>query len=222
MYKVDYQDLSQQVYETLRRMILTGRLRPGAKLLQDELATELGVSRTPILSAFSKLEKELLVEVVPRKGAFVKRYTLQELIHVYDIRIRLEPLGAREAAVNATDDEIKELWEHCRQFDEIVAAGGDDPKIEDYFFHMRIMRMSRNELLYNIISSYNIIVVANFYGFFKDPRTSSVEHGKIVRAIAARDEKRALRAMYQHIASSRTHLMSHISEVQETIDGSDQ
>ncbi len=221
MYKVDYQDLSQQVYETLRKMILTGRLKPGSKLLQDELAGELGVSRTPILSAFSKLEKELLVEVIPRKGAFVRSYSPEELIHVYDIRIRLEPLGAREAAAAATAEQLDELREQCDRFSAIVHADPEDPRIkeEDYRFHMLIMRMSGNELLFNIIASYNIIVVANVYGLFKDPRTSAREHEELTRMITERNERGALRAMFQHVASSRKHLVDHFAEFQEKFDG---
>ena len=116
MYKVDYEDLSQQVYKTLKEMILTGRLSSGEKLRQDSLAEELGVSRTPLLSAFSKLEREMLVEIVPRRGAFVKKYSYEELIHVYDIRVRLEPLGAAEAAVHGSRSAIADLREHCHLF----------------------------------------------------------------------------------------------------------
>ncbi len=72
MYKVKHLDLSEKVYHTLKNMILNDELKSGEKLNQQKLAQELGVSRTPILSAFSKLEKEVLVEIIPRKGTFVK------------------------------------------------------------------------------------------------------------------------------------------------------
>ncbi|HKJ84610.1 MAG TPA: GntR family transcriptional regulator, partial [Spirochaetia bacterium] len=75
-FRVDYEDLSGQVYRMLKHMILVGELKTGEKLRQDDLAERLGVSRTPLLSAFSKLEKEMLVELIPRRGAFVKQYDL--------------------------------------------------------------------------------------------------------------------------------------------------
>lgn len=222
MYKVDYQDLSQQVYDTLKHMVLSGHLKPGQKLRQDELAQELGVSRTPLLSAFSKLEKELLVETIPRRGSFVRKYTSDELVHIYEIRVRLEPLGAEQAVRNGTDQEIQELVDHCIRFKELanVDPESGNLKEEDYFFHMRIMRMSSNELLYNIISSYNIIVVANFYGFFKDPRQSAAEHEKIVDRIRARDADGANQAMLDHLSSSYSHLQRHLEEIKARIDGS--
>jgi DNA-binding GntR family transcriptional regulator len=211
VYKVEYQDLSQQVYGTLKRMILSGQVRPGEKLRQDELASELGVSRTPLLSAFSKLEKELLVETIPRRGTIVRRYTKDELIHLYDIRVRLEPLGARKATEHASDEEIAELVAHCERFSELTQRAQLSPEIkeEDYFFHMRIMAMSRNELLYNIVSSYNVIVVANVYGFFKDPVVSAGEHRTIVTAIRDRDPDAAETAMKNHVESSRALLLDH-------------
>ena len=89
-----FEDLAEQVYRTLRDMILVGTLAPGQKLRQEALSETLGVSRTPLLAAFSKLEKEMLVELVPRRGAFVKRLSAAELLQLYDVRLRLEPLGA--------------------------------------------------------------------------------------------------------------------------------
>lgn len=207
MYKVDYEDLSQQVYRTLKEMILTGRLSSGEKLRQDALAEELGVSRTPLLSAFSKLEREMLVEIVPRRGAFVKKYSYEELLHVYDIRVRLEPLGAAEAATHGGREAIADLREHCELF-RTVAAKDEVTRIkeEDYAFHMRIMAMSGNQLLYNIISSHNIIVVANTMGLLKDPKVSAAEHGKICDAIEKGDSEVAERMMYEHVAHSRRRL----------------
>lgn len=217
MYKVTYEDLAQQVYRIVREMILSGELAPGQKLVQDELAERLGVSRTPLLAAFSKLEKDMLLESIPRRGMFVRRYSPEELLQVYDVRLRLEPLGAGEAAGHATDEEIERLWEMCRHFERLAESHDSSTRAEDYLFHMQIMEMSRHQLLYNIVSSYNIIVVANFYGFFKDPTVSAREHTAIVEAIADRNRQRAMKYTFQHIASSRRHLATHLAEVGEQI-----
>ena len=214
-YRVDYEDLSQQVYRMLKHMILVGELKTGEKLAQDELAVRLGVSRTPLLSAFSKLEKEMLVEMVPRRGAFVRKYELRELVDIYEIRVRLEPLGAAEAARNGSPEEKEELMRICREFDSLAPT--HDPKIKemDYEFHMHIMKMSGNQLLYNIISSYSIIPIANFYGFFKEPETSATEHESVCAAIRDGAVTKARREMFQHINSSRQHLIEHISQQTE-------
>ena len=213
-YHVDYEDLSQQVYRLLKHMILVGELKTGEKLRQDDLASRLGVSRTPLLSAFSKLEKEMLVELVPRRGAFVRKYELRDLVDIYEIRLRLEPLGAAEAARRGTNEQIKALRESCHEFSRLVER--DDPSIKelDYEFHMQIMEMSGNQLLYNIISSYSIIPAANFYGFFKDPSVSAKEHRALCSAIQKHDVTRARREMFQHIDSSRVRLLERLASEQ--------
>jgi len=213
MYGIEYQDLTGQVYEAVRDMILSGELQPGQKLIQDDLAERLGVSRTPLLSAFSKLEKDMLLESKPRRGMFVRTFRPEELVQVYDVRLRLEPLGAGEAADHATGEEIDELRRQCKLFAEIAEAKDPSARAEDYRFHMQVMRMSRNDLLYNIIASYNIIVIANFYGFLKDPRVSAQEHRDILAAIADGSRQRAMKHMYHHINNSRRHLLAHLENV---------
>lgn len=216
MYGIEYQDLTGQVYGAVRDMILSGELQPGQKLIQDELAERLGVSRTPLLSAFSKLEKDMLLESKPRRGMFVRTFKSYELVHVYDVRLRLEPLGAGEAADHATAEEIGELRRQCELFAQIAATEDPNARAEDYRFHMKVMRMSRNDLLYNIISSYNIIVIANFYGFLKDPRISAQEHSDILAAISEGNRQRAMKYMYRHIDNSRRHLLAHLANAEET------
>mgnify|MGYP006293729557 CR=1 FL=1 len=212
-YKVDYQDLPAQVYETLKEMILTGELRSGDKLVQDELAQLLGVSRTPLLAALSKLENEMLVRSVPRRGFFVRALSRQEFVHIYDLRLRLEPLGAAEAATSASEDEVEELSRFVAQFDEVAESGEEgEIKESDYRLHMQIMAMSRNWLLYNIISSFNIILIANLEGLLKDARRSAAQHNMILRAIAARDSRRAEEAMHFHIEESRERLLERVVE----------
>lgn len=212
-YRVDYEDLSGQVYRMLKHMILVGELKTGEKLRQDELAERLGVSRTPLLSAFSKLEKEMLVELIPRRGAFVKKYDLRELVDIYEIRLRLEPFGAAEAARNATDEEIADLLARCSAFWKLVADNDPNLKEADYEFHMQVMQLSRNQLLYNIISSYSIIPIANFYGFFKDPTESASQHEALCDAIRRRDIRGARRDMFIHIDDSRRRLREHIETI---------
>ncbi len=211
-YHVDYEHLSQQVYRMLKHMILVGELKTGEKLRQDDLAERLGVSRTPLLSAFSKLEKEMLVETVPRRGAFVKKYELAELVDIYEIRLRLEPLGAAEAARRGTDQQKVELVERCNEFTQLVEAEDPSLKEVDYQFHMHIMEMSGNHLLYNIISSYSIIPVANFYGLFKQPDQSASEHRRLCAAITDGKVTAARKEMFQHIRSALTHLRELIAE----------
>lgn len=213
MYKVKHLDLSEKVYHTLKNMILNGELKSGEKLNQQKLAQELGVSRTPILSAFSKLEKEVLVEIIPRKGAFVKKLNYKEFLDLYDIRARLEPLGAYEAAKHSTVHELNQLDKIIGDFKKNISRYSSKrlSKI-DYDFHMTIMKMSKNELLIKLISSFNIIVLSNLEGLLKNPPQSLEEHIKIYNAIKEGNADLAEKIMHHHIIDSRSKIKRKISD----------
>lgn len=208
MYRVEYEDLAQRVHRVLKQMILKGELKSGQRLAQDELAEQLGVSRTPLLSAFSKLEREMLVKTIPRRGTFVREYSHKELVDIYDIRMRLEPLGARDATMRATSDEIAELERFNDRYEEIIAAGdAGQIKEHDYDFHMLLMSMSGNEFLHTIIASNNIILIANIQGLLKDPSESLAQHRSIIAAVRSHDPDAAEEQMYHHLFTSRATLL---------------
>ena len=207
MQKVDYEDLSQRVYKALKEMILNGDLHAGERLAQDELARKLGVSRTPLLSAFTKLEREMLVQTVPRRGTYVRTFSRRELLDVFEIRLRLEPLGARGAAEHATAEQVEELAALTQRYEKTVASGAADrARHEDLEFHTLIMRMSGNAFLSTFVESSNIILIANVQGLIKPPEESLAEHRKLLEAIRVRDAESAETLMYRHLESSRSAL----------------
>jgi DNA-binding GntR family transcriptional regulator len=190
-------------------MIINGELRSGQKLVQEELAERLGVSRTPLLSAFSKLEQENLVETFPRRGAFVRRYTHKELIDIYDIRCRLEPLGARDAAQNASGEELAGLRLLLAAFDAAVASGDQLAlKRTDYDFHMEMLRCCGNRFLFDMLATFNIIIISNTKGLLKPAERSDRDHHALLEALEARDQDRAEKIMYDHVNDSRANLVA--------------
>jgi len=204
MRKLQYEDLPLKVYKALKEMILRGELKSGQKLQQEKLAEALGVSRTPLLTAFSKLERELLIEIQPRRGAFVRHFGRKELLDIYDLRIRLEPLGAGEAAENGTARQIGELRKLLDAFKK-AALNNETGRIseDDYLIHMKITEMSGNQFLYQMVSNFNIIVIANLEGFPKDYRVSIEEHEALFKAIQDHDSETAEAMMREHLISSR-------------------
>ncbi|HUX12074.1 MAG TPA: GntR family transcriptional regulator [Spirochaetia bacterium] len=213
MKKIEYQVLAQQAYQAVRGMILTGELKPNEKLVQEDLARELGISRTPILAAFSRLERDMLVVSIPRRGVFVKQFSLPELLNIYDIRLRLEPLGARHAAEHAAPAEVETLSQLATEFVAAVAEG-DFRRIKDadHSFHLEVMRLSGNQILYEMIATFNILLIANLKGFQKDPHKSGTEHQMLVAAIRGNDPDEAERVMYEHISESRNAIRGRIAE----------
>ncbi len=219
MYTLQQEDLSDKAYKAIKQLILQGELSPGEKLYQEKLAENLGISRTPLNSALNQLEKELLVESLPRRGFFVKQLSLKQLLDLYDVRLKLEPLGAREASENP-DPQIRE---QCRILLSTYRKRKDeDPsrrfKELDYQFHNLIMEMSDNFFLKKMISSYNIISLGNLQLFMKKedfPKktgTSLSEHEAILAAVLEGKPEEAEAAMYAHIEGTRNLIAKWIKE----------
>ncbi|MBK7791790.1 MAG: GntR family transcriptional regulator [Betaproteobacteria bacterium] len=209
MYQIETEDLGRKVYKVLRSMIINGDLRSGEKLVREELAARLGVSRTPLQFAISKLEQENLVETLPRRGAHVRQYSHKELLDIYDIRCRLEPLAARDAAINATAEDIEGLASVLAAFDAAV-KDGDQQRLKrtDYEFHMELLRCCGNRFLFDMLATITIIVISNTKGLLKPAERSCMEHREVLEAIRQRDPDRAEALLYQHINEGRTNLAS--------------
>ena len=206
MYSVNVEDLSEKAYSAIKEMILEGELKPGEKLYQEKIATDLGISRTPLNSALNRLDKEMLVEALPRRGFNVKKLSLKELVDLYDIRLRLEPLAAREA----TECKSVELFKSCRNLLNKYKTNSTPKQKEnfkqiDYNFHNLITEMCGNVFLQKMISSYNIISLGNLQLFLNDheyPKKTAdsiADHIKILKAILAKDADAAEREMFNHI-----------------------
>ena len=204
MHEQRFEDLAEQVYKTLRDMILTGELVPGQKLVQQALSERLGVSRTPLLAAFSKLEKEMLVELVPRRGAFVKILSATELLQLYEIRLRLEPLGASEAAKLMDSEGERLLDSVLAAHREAVASGiAAKVRIADYRFHMAIVSIACNPILERILSSFAIVSKSNQSGLMKPASKSLAEHEALKAALFAHDHFLAEKLMLDHLVEAR-------------------
>jgi len=207
-YKVETEDLAEKVYKNIKQMILKRQLVPGQKLTQEEMARLLGVSRTPLLAAFSKLEKEWLVESRPRRGYYIRELSRADELNLFDIRLRLEPLGAGKAAENGNAQEksrLINLLENLPDFN-----GPDGWKMFndlDYHFHGLIMTMSRNVMLEMMLSSYNIISLSNQDDIFIDYAGSMEGHRLIAEAIREGDAPAAEEAMRKHIEIGRNRIM---------------
>ena len=112
-----YLPLRDVVFHTLREAILKGELKPGERLMELQLASKLGVSRTPIREAIRMLEQEGLAVTIPRRGAEVARMTEKDMKDVLQIREVLDELAVRLACDNITKEEIKELEKQMLQFE---------------------------------------------------------------------------------------------------------
>ncbi|PIE32174.1 hypothetical protein CSA56_16330 [candidate division KSB3 bacterium] len=204
---VKHQNLDRKIYQTLKAMILARKLAPGTKILQDKLAHELGVSRTPLINALKMLEHEKLIVSKPRRGFFVRLFSEQEMVHIFELREVLEGLTARRAASQATTAQIEHLQV---LFDRLNAAAesGDRKRYaeEDRQFHNFLVEIGGKEFLSSILESYNIISFSYQYkqqeGLVRASQETVEEHRAIVEAIRHHDPEKAEKAMRTHLSKS--------------------
>ena len=103
------ENLDQKAYLIIKAMIEERVLQPGQKIPQEKLAADLGISRTPLISALKFLEQQKLVVSQPRRGFFVRLFSMEEMVSIFEIREVLEGLSARRAAHSITASQIKSL-----------------------------------------------------------------------------------------------------------------
>lgn len=213
LIKLDsYRPLRELVFEALREAIIHGRLQPGERLMEIQLADELGVSRTPVREAIRKLELEGFVVMIPRKGAYVADITLKEISDVFEIRGALEGLAAELAAERATEEEIECMERLLVELAAVIERKDLQKIVEiDTRFHETLYASSRNERLSQLISLLREQIQRFRTKTMTHPARMKValeEHRALVEALSARDPALSRRLSQEHIQSAESSLMS--------------
>jgi DNA-binding GntR family transcriptional regulator len=191
--------LAEEIAAHVRSLVLTGALRPGEKIDQEAIATVLDVSRSPIREALVVLGQEGLLDVTPRRGAFVAELTREDVIDHYELFGTVSGRVAEMAAERFTDLEIEELKAVHERFSQAPASEQSKYNNE---FHKIVNSVAPRRTRW-LLSLLERSIPANFYDFV-DGWDSAAEHGhdEIVEAIVARDGAAARRAMEQHLHDS--------------------
>lgn len=214
-----FRPLGEMVYESLRDAIISQTLKPGERLMETDLAEELGVSRTPVREAIRKLELEGYVVMIPRKGAYVAGLSIKDINEVFEIRGSLEALAAALAATRATQGEIDEMERHLLLEAHHWETSDLIKTIEvDTRFHELIYKAARNSRLLNMIREIREQVQrfrTTSLGVPGRMKFAISEHRRIVEAIADRDPETARKAAHDHIESSEHALLEVISYQKE-------
>jgi len=217
----NYKPLRELVFETLREAIINGVLKPGERLMEVQLAEELGVSRTPVREAIRKLELEGFVVMIPRKGAYVAGISLKDVADVFEVRAALESLAAGLAAERITDEEIEELERVLVQQQNLA----DSDRLEDIIkvdtdFHDVLYRASRNERLIQIVSHLREQIQRFRTASLSQPgrmRIALEEHKELVEAIAERNVEKAQALAREHIENAEQSMINGLKERGELI-----
>ncbi|KYO67284.1 GntR family transcriptional regulator [Thermovenabulum gondwanense] len=207
----NYKPLREIVFQALREAIISGELKPGERLMEVQLAEEMGVSRTPVREAIRKLELEGLVVMVPRKGAYVAGLSMKDAADVFEVRQSLEGLAAALAAERITDEEIESLERVLLEINDAAEKNDLDLIIQkDAEFHNILFKASRNDRLVQIISNLKEQIDRFRIQSFENPgrlKKLMEEHKKIVEAITERNVEKAKKLAEEHIEKVENNVM---------------
>jgi DNA-binding GntR family transcriptional regulator len=190
------------IVETLTRSIVEHRLQPGAKLVEQTLADQFGVSRTLIRQALFKLSQNRLIRMEPSRGAFVAAPSIAEAQQVFAVRRMLEA-GMMQAFIRqATSEQINALRDHISEEAAAVMRGdvpGRTVLLGD--FHVRMAQLMGNDVLAHLLMDLlsRCALITLMYRSAGAAEHSHEEHAAIVHALEARDEARALLLMDAHL-----------------------
>ena len=200
-----YLPLRDVVFNTLREAILRGDLEPGERLMELQLASKLGVSRTPIREAIRMLEQEGLAITIPRKGAIVAGMTEKDMQDVLEIREALEELSVQVACDKITEEGIKKLAENKRLFEQSLETKNIKRMAEaDVAFHDVIYQATDNPKLVNMLNNLREQMYRYRVEYLKDEENYKEllkEHEAIYDGIVKRDKQAVTSMIRKHISN---------------------
>ncbi len=209
--------LKIQVYEALRELI--GRMdiytsQKPIRLDERALGEQLGVSRTPVREAISRLEQEGIVENIARRGAFVVRKSKSEILDIVDVWAALESMAARLATSRASDEEISQLRSKFATLDgDEARAHIDEYSDANIEFHQTIIRLGHSELITqmaNQIFFHMRAIRASTIGDRNRVAQSIMDHSRIIEAIEERDAYHAEQLVRDHALELAKHIERYV------------
>lgn len=200
----EYLPLRDVVFNTLRDAILTGKLVPGERLMENQLADKLGVSRTPVREALRMLELENLVELVPRKGAQVLDMSEKDITNILEVRSALEGLATSVACKKMSKEDLQQLKNLEVDFEKAVAENDVEHFVDiDEDFHDLIFAATENDKLISIFRNLRIQLYRYRMAQAKNNETSMstivAHHRSIIRAIENHDSEEGASIAQGHI-----------------------
>lgn len=201
--------VSEKVYVTLRRRLMSGHYDPGAQLKEEMVASDLGVSRTPVRAAIMRLIEEGLLEPAPKRGAVVTQWRRSEAEDIFNLRILLEGYAASLAARKITDDQLARIEQLNATMERAVAEKGehylDTVHRANFEFHHGIFDACGSAHLRMFCSSLLEfpMVIGGFYLYSDEDMAESIrQHREIVASLRARNPEWARAAVGCHLAAA--------------------
>lgn len=201
---------TSHIVESLTRAIVEHRLHPGTKLAEQKLADHFGVSRTLVRQALFQLTQNRLIRMEPARGAFVATPSVEEAKQVFEVRRMLEIEMTRQFVRQVTPSKIKALQAHVAEERKAVEqqdVPGRTELLGD--FHVRMAELLDNDVLADMLRDLisRCALITLMYQSSHGAEHSNDEHQALVKALAAKDEARAVQLMDEHLS----HVMSELT-----------
>ncbi len=194
-------NLKDKAAAYLRNEILTGRLRPGAKIDQEEVADALGISRLPVREALIELAQENLVDAIPRRGSFVARIDENDIRDLYEIQGYIAGIAARRAADELTDDQLDALREIHRQF--VEAKGTEDQGDISFAFYQLVLDAGGSSRLRALLRRLYQSLPVDYFELVPSWYGQTVRyHEELLAALEKRDGAAAAEVMQRFLEAT--------------------
>lgn len=203
--------LHLKVCHILREAILKGEFEPGERLVQEELAKALKVSRMPIREALRKLEAEGLLTIEPHRGAVVKGFHIEDIIEIYELRAQFERMAVEQSVERMSEEDIAKLEELVLKMDGITDT--EEFVEANIAFHKTLVKgCSWNRLLTFIGTLWNGFPQQTPHIITGQLITSKKEHKEILEAVKQKDAKKAAQLLAEHVQRTGRELVKKMKE----------
>jgi DNA-binding GntR family transcriptional regulator len=208
--------LREVVYDSLKRSILHGKLKAGQRLIEETLANQIGISRTPVREAFHKLERDDLVSRLPKGGFAVREFTKEDVEEIFGIRIALESYAAFLAAVHITPDKISALEKKADESENALGKGDGEKAVQLYTeFHDILYKSCRSKKLIEMINNFRDYFYRYRSALLHTPngfKTSISGHRQMIEAMKKNNPRLVESLVRSHLERGKEIVLKEIHE----------
>jgi DNA-binding GntR family transcriptional regulator len=213
------ENLSARVYQQIKHLILCNEIMPGQKLHHQQLSERLGVSRTPVREALTRLVQEGYVSFLPNRGFTCKEIRMQEAEELYELREALEAFAVEKAVENLTDSALKQLRNKINSYGRDVQNRFTRERlVYDQEVHLNIAQLAANETLEKMLSHVfeRIVLKRRTDGLYDPARgvAAHQEHLRLLAALERRDAAEAVAIVRGHIQAGKKNVMADLMQRQ--------
>ena len=213
------ENLSTRVYDEIKDLILCNEILPGQKLHHQQLSERLGVSRTPVREALTRLVQEGYVSFLPNRGFTCKEIRMQEAEELYELREALEAFTVERAIANLTDSALRGLRAKINSYGRDVQNRFTRERlVYDQDVHLAIAELAGNETLKNTLSHVfeRIVLKRRTDGLYDSARGTAAhqEHLLLLEAMERRDPAEAVAILRKHIQAGKKNVMADLKQRQ--------